>query len=203
MLEAGVNSAHGIDGPWNSQDAMLDQRIVFQSHDFNEALKLDGRRFDLAMSLEVAEHLEPKSTVTFIQALTSVSDVVLFGAAFERQGGTNHINERRPSAFATEFKTLGYEPFDVFRPTFWGDKRVESWYRQNTFLYAKTDSPAHARIASAGYQPMRETAFMDCMHPDIYLYRIPSGETPSDFTSSVRIAKDFLLEGLRRRARGR
>jgi hypothetical protein len=67
--------------------------IEFVTHNLEATLPL-RERFDLAMSLEVAEHLTPGRAESFIQELCGVSDCVLFGAAIPGQGGTNHIHER-------------------------------------------------------------------------------------------------------------
>lgn len=53
-----------------------------------------NRRFDLAMTIEVAEHLTPVRADSFVEDLTRLSDVVLFSAAIPAQGGINHVNEQ-------------------------------------------------------------------------------------------------------------
>jgi hypothetical protein len=65
--------------------------------------------------------------------------------------------------------------FDIFRPAFWGDSRVESWYQQNTFLYVRKDSSAMTAITAKGLLPMKNLKFMDCLHPDLYLHRDQNG----------------------------
>jgi hypothetical protein len=47
----------------------------------------------------------------------------------------DHINTRPHSYWANKFMCNGYLLFDIFRPEFWSDERVEPWYRQ--FLYVK------------------------------------------------------------------
>lgn len=57
-----VTKLVGVDGPWDTQSDMLDQRIQLFQSDLTqpESIQVEGR-FDLAMSLEVAEHLPPIS----------------------------------------------------------------------------------------------------------------------------------------------
>ena len=172
--ESGASRLLGFDGVWNSQQKMIEDSLDFKACDLNKPI-LSDERFDLAMSLEVAEHLEPASAETFVRSLIGLSDVVMFGAAFMEQGGASHLNERENSYWAGLFASHQYLAFDIFRPVFWGDKRVEPWYRQNTFLYVRKDSDALATIASKGISPMDSLGFMDCLHPDLYLYRSQNG----------------------------
>lgn len=53
--------------------------------------------FDVAESLEVAEHFEAKYAQNFINLLTSLSDIIIFSAAIPLQGGTHHVNEQPPA----------------------------------------------------------------------------------------------------------
>lgn len=168
-LELGVTRAVGLDGPWNRADNMVDPRIEFRPCDLSRPFAAGASgRFDLAMSLEVAEHLEPGAAPGFVHSLTALSDAVLFGAAFTGQGGTAHLNEQLPSWWARLFTARGWRPFDVFRPALWGEREVEVWYRQNTFLYVREDSPRFEALIAAGLRPMDSLAFMDCMHPDLF-----------------------------------
>jgi hypothetical protein len=123
----------------------------------------------LVISVEVAEHLQPSSSKLFIESLTNGSNAVLFGAAYSGQGGDGHINERPHSYWAKIFIAQGYSPFDLFRPYFWGNNEVCSWYRQNVFLYIKKCTNCYVKISSEiGHLEFREIGFMDCIHPDLY-----------------------------------
>ena len=65
--ELGVRDILGIDGPWvKAQLAIPPEKFI--EHDLSTPLRLD-RRFDLALSLEVAEHLPPSTAQTFVQSL--------------------------------------------------------------------------------------------------------------------------------------
>jgi SAM-dependent methyltransferase len=176
--DRGARKVVGYDGPWNQQSNMVDQAIEFHSVDLNKPIDAENsERFDLAMSLEVAEHLEASSASGFVSSLTRLSDVVLFSAAFTQQGGTNHINEQPHTYWAKIFALYNYMPYDLFRPLFWGDEEVEFWYQQNVFLYVQKDSPAVGRLSDAGYQPMRNIRFMDCVHPAVYGSKIQEAST--------------------------
>jgi hypothetical protein len=167
--ELGALTLIGFDGGWNSQANMIEKAITFKSCDLNH-LETDGtEKLDLAISLEVAEHLEPSSALSFVKSLTDLSDVVLFGAAYTGQGGTNHINEQPPSYWASIFiEEFDFVPFDLFRPIFWSDDRIEYWYRQNTFLYVRKNSKAYHEIISKDEKYISDIHFMDCIHPELY-----------------------------------
>ena len=162
--ECGAERVIGFDGFWNSSEKMLESAIQFRQIDLNQPFAVD-QKVDLAMSLEVAEHLEPGSANQFVECLTDAADVVLFSAALTNQGGTNHINERPHSYWANLFQHRGYSTFDPFRAAFWADGRVCYWYRQNTFLYAKVGSALYQSLVARGLVPLQEFAMMDCVHP--------------------------------------
>jgi hypothetical protein len=46
------------------------------------------------VSLEVAEHLQPKRSASFVADLVALAPAVLFSAAIPGQPGTDHINPR-------------------------------------------------------------------------------------------------------------
>lgn len=161
FADHGAERLLGFDGDWNSPDKMIDPRIEFRACNL-ESIPFIGERFDLAMSVEVAEHLSAAASDGIVGALCTASDVILFGAAIPGQGGTNHINEQPQSYWAGKFQSRGFRPIDLFRAKVWDDRNVEYWYRQNTFLYCREDSEAYRLFADF---EIEGTAFMDIRHP--------------------------------------
>jgi len=166
--ELGVKHLVGIDGEWVSGDTKRSDAMQFLPYDLNNEVKL-AERFDLAMSVEVAEHVEPRSSDTFFRSLSNLSDAILFGAAFTGQPGANHINTRPHSFWASKFLASGYQIFDLFRPQFWSDERVEPWYRQNTFMYVKPAHPLAKALIAAGERPSADARFVDAVHPFFHM----------------------------------
>jgi len=166
--ECGSENLVGLDGHWNNQNQMIDQSIKFIATDLNKPIDNIKDRFDLAISVEVAEHLKEESSTTFVRNLTALSDVVMFGAAYENQGGTDHINEQPHTYWAKKFIQDGYTPYDIFRPNMWGNSNIEFWYQQNTFLYVKNTSRINQILSEAGYNPISNLEFMNCIHPHLY-----------------------------------
>ncbi|MDW8444469.1 MAG: hypothetical protein RML45_09315 [Acetobacteraceae bacterium] len=123
------------------------------------------RRFDLALSLEVAEHLPPERAAGFVADLVRLAPAVLFSAAIPLQGGTNHVNERWQAFWAGLFASHGYRAFDVIRPRVWDDPRVEPWYRQNTVLFLADGHPETERVAKAERDAPRP---LSVVHPAVF-----------------------------------
>jgi SAM-dependent methyltransferase len=92
------------------------------------------RRFDLALCLEVGEHLPKAAAWTLVNSLAEASDVILFSAAIPGQGGDGHCNENWPSFWVELFAEHGYASLDLIRPRIWTDERVLWWYRNNAFV---------------------------------------------------------------------
>ena len=167
----GLLDLHGIDGNWNSQEKMVDSKIIFFEENLADNIKYNFKR-DLCISLEVAEHIPYKNSLDFIRTLTNISDLVLFSAAYEFQGGTGHINEQKHSYWANIFEHYGYKAFDIIHPSFWHDSDIDFWYKQNIFLYVKADSFAFNSITEMGFSPMINLSFCDAIHPDLYTQKI-------------------------------
>jgi len=168
--EAGSKELYGIDGHWNTQTDMIDDDINFVQFDLSggDLAASVAKQFDICISLEVAEHLEPNVSGEFIRSLCGFADLVLFSAAFEGQGGTGHLNENMHSFWANLFIENGFEPFDLVRPMFWGDEKIDFWYKQNIFLYARVGAAAHRGLLRAGHPSIKNIGFMDPIHPELY-----------------------------------
>ncbi|MEN0045652.1 MAG: class I SAM-dependent methyltransferase [Bacteroidota bacterium] len=135
--EAGVKDVLGIDGHWVNRD-LLKKYLhdnEFMEWDLEKPIKMD-KRFDLVISLEVAEHLSPDSADSFVKNLVELGDIVLFGAAVPSQGGTNHLNEQWLTYWEKKFLEHEYLLYDALRPLIWNDKDVFWWYKQNSVIFA-------------------------------------------------------------------
>src|SRR5688500_2763644 len=70
-LAAGAASAFGIEGQWVTPEMLDDQRIRFAPQDLEQ--RFTGPRVDLALSLEVAEHLTPERADSFVADLVALA----------------------------------------------------------------------------------------------------------------------------------
>ena len=194
--ENGVNGV-GVDGAYVNRSQLLMPADRFIAHDLNCELDVtdlctrfgdrEAGRFDLAISLEVAEHLAPQRSEGLVCDLCALADVVLFAAAVPFQGGAGHINERWQSWWAQKFSETGYEPFDVLRRDIWGRRDIAWWYKQNTIFYVKRNSAAHARFAARFGTP---TAMMfDLVHPELFrgkVARLKNGNVVQKLLNAFR-----------------
>jgi SAM-dependent methyltransferase len=133
--ELGAQEVLGVDGPWVKSQLVIPSEN-FITHDLSTPLRLQ-RRFDLALSLEVAEHLPESAARTFVQSLCDAGDVVVFSAAIPGQGGRRHLNERWPVYWAELFQQRGYDCHDYLRPKIWNNPRVAWHYAQNSLIFVR------------------------------------------------------------------
>ena len=140
-MDLGVTDIAGLDGDYVDRNMLMIPEANFRPTDLRRRITMD-RRFDLAISMEVAEHLPYHRSETFVRDLVALSDVVLFSAALPYQGGVDHINEQWLEFWAVLFQRYGYLPCDVFRRQFWGDHAVEFWYSQNLMVFCTKEHAA-------------------------------------------------------------
>lgn len=161
--ELGADRVKGFEGVWVNGNALAIDAKYIVTQDLEDEIK-DHERYDLVISLEVAEHLSVDRAPGFVRDLTALGDAVLFSAAIPNQGGTNHVNERWQSYWAELFKAQGYDAFDAVRPAIWYNSEIKWWYRQNTLIYARRGSSAAERLADSR---LRDDTIIDLVHPDL------------------------------------
>lgn len=137
--ENGVPYLRGLDGPYVEASRLLIEPTEFRPTDLAQPWDL-GERFDLAMCLEVGEHLPPSAAPRLVESLCRAAPLVLFSAAIPGQGGTYHVNEQAPGYWQSLFAEHGLRRLDVLRPRIWKDRRIAYWYRQNVVLYATAEA---------------------------------------------------------------
>lgn len=136
--EAGAVTVLGLDG--HADGAVCSQ---YRQLDLSEPFPRSLGRFDVAVSLEVAEHLEPGVDRQFIAGLCDLAPTVVFSAAIPGQRGTGHVNCQPPDHWAGLFRDFGYHTSHAVRWIFWDDDRISWWYRQNLMVASlnPTDLP--------------------------------------------------------------
>jgi SAM-dependent methyltransferase len=139
--DLGVDEVLGLDGPYLDPSALLIRPWEFRTWDLSKAVELH-RRFDLAICVEVAEHLPTRSSGALVRSLASLAPLVLFSAAIPGQEGTRHVNEQWPEFWDRHFARSGLTRLDAIRPRIAGSESVEWWYRQNLALYATPEARA-------------------------------------------------------------
>ena len=158
--EHGTERIVGLDGDYVNTAKLHIPRECFRPTDLTQPLP-QSERFDLVVSLEVAEHLPALCAVAFVRGLTQLSDNVLFSAAIPGQKGNGHVNEQWQSYWAALFARHGYEVFDPIRPEVWDSPKVAFWYKQNTLVY--TRDPALQSVLRRYVPPI-----LNIVHPQAW-----------------------------------
>ncbi|BBD69182.1 hypothetical protein NIES4072_34890 [Nostoc commune NIES-4072] len=181
----GVKDILGIDGSYVDENILVIPKSNFISCDLENPGKLENK-FDIAISLEVAEHLPIQCASLFIDYLTSLSDVIVFSAAIPGQGGENHINEQWPEYWSKEFSSKGYIVFDYLRKKVWNNEKVAAWYRQNLLLFIKQSYYEKQPFLQEILKPYEVTDFslLSIVHPEIFSIKI-------DMLKSMTISLDI------------
>ena len=146
--EHGIDDVLGYDGPWVDRAQLLVVEDEYEVADLAAPL-VSERRFDLALCLEVAHILDEEVGPQLVDSLTSLADIVLFGAAIPGQGGLHHMNEQWPRYWAELFARRGYLATDPFRAALWEHPDVKWWFAQNTVCFATPDALARTPVLAA------------------------------------------------------
>ena len=162
----GVNDIMGVEGPWISPQQLKIPTDKVRRMRLDQAIRVE-RRFDLALSLEVAEHLPPARAESFVADLAALAPAVLLSAAIPGQGGHHHVNEQWPDYWAALFARHGYAVVDCLRPRLWSDDGVAWWYRQNLLLFCDgATRAAHPALAAAAAASPRDVKAL--VHPECF-----------------------------------
>jgi SAM-dependent methyltransferase len=166
--EMGVEHVVGIDGSSVPESLLELPAECFVAQDLNNELAV-SRRFDLAMCLEVAEHLSPGRGEGLVAELAASSDAVLFGAAIPEQIGTHHINCRWQSYWSRLFEAHGYSRLAFVQQRFWHDRRVNVVYRQNAAVYLRRSRYSAEQWETLSAQLGGANFPVDVVHPELYM----------------------------------
>lgn len=114
------------------------------------AAELEGK-FDLAYSLEVAEHLPPELGDRLVRFLADAAPLVVFTAAPPGQGGVGHINEQPKTYWIERFAQAGMEHDEVGSGALadaFGRNGVESaWFLiENVLVFRRRNSSRQPAI---------------------------------------------------------
>lgn len=164
----GVEDILGLDGEYVDRNVLQIPQDRFQAVDLTKRFGLK-RVFDLAISLEVAEHLPAESASGFVASLCGLAPAVLFSAAIPFQGGNHHINEQWPDKWAELFTEHKYVPVDFLRKRVWQNETVEWWYAQNTLLFVRAGLLESNTQLKAEFERTNPDQ-LRLVHPRQYLY---------------------------------
>jgi len=161
--ELGCNNITGVDGGEVDETNLLIPKENFISHDFTKPFPSSLAKYDLAMSLECAEHFSNSHADGFVKTLTSLSNIVLFSAAIPEQGGVGHINCQWQSYWVDIFKKYGFCYIDMIRKQVWDNQSVAWWYSQNVMIYI-SNSIINDNLAKL--HEVYSSTILDVVHPN-------------------------------------
>ena len=186
----GVSCVLGLDGDWVDQGLLEIDAEEFTVHNLGLVKYVPKCTYDLALCIEVAEHLSENAVEMLIDTITEASNIVLFSAAVCGQGGTGHINEQPQHYWANQFAARDYSCVDLIRPEIWGCESVNVIYKQNMLLYVRKsfyeELGLNANVISEPFD-------LDRVHPDLFFMR-------SSYKSVGR--RSNIINGFRLLARG-
>ncbi len=193
VLQArGAEVVQGFDGPWVERSLLEIPEDAFQSADLEKPIRA-GQRYDLCISLEVAEHVSPENAGQFVDSLTGLSDFILFSAAIPRQGGTHHVNEQWPEYWSELFAQRDYVLRDIIRRRVWDNTEIPFWYRQNMMLFVRNsrvkDLLIDPVVAQAAAMPL------SLVHPEMYQEKVQRMENLGDTWKLFRRSLKRRLKG--------
>lgn len=135
----GATRLVGIEGEWiRNTDTLIDKDLI-RIADLATMPPFFAKDFDLAISIEVAEHLPETCADNFVNAITSSSSRVLFSAAIPKQGGIGHVNEQPLLYWVEKFWARRYVPLEPIRPFIQNEKAIYPWLRQNIVMFVHFD----------------------------------------------------------------
>lgn len=127
--DLGAQEAWGIDGAYVASSPLGSDFLARDIDVIGSVSSLP--KVDLAVCLEVAEHLNPDRSESFVEEICSLAPTILWSAAIPRQPGVDHINCQWPSYWQGLFAKHGFVMSGNIRDQFWSDDRIEPWFRQN------------------------------------------------------------------------
>ncbi len=135
MQRHGVETVLLIDTPEVEPDLLVDTSNFLAAN--LERGFPEVPRFDLAVCVEVAEHLQAERAEPLVEWLTSTADRVVFSAALPGQHGKGHVHLQPPGYWAGLFAARGFVRRDVLRGRLIQEDEVPFWYRQNLLVYTR------------------------------------------------------------------
>jgi len=143
FLRIGLD-AWGLDGSPACKEFFLPPTDRLIIADLRKPLEWTHDRFDLAICLEVLEHIEEEYSDVVVQNLIALSDKLLISAAPPGQGGLHHVNCQPPEYWISKFSEAGFIYDDeILNRIRWNlepwkrQKEMSAWYRNLMFFNRK------------------------------------------------------------------
>jgi SAM-dependent methyltransferase len=133
--------AYGYDNSNIASNASLLSDGIVRCVDVTSTEFVPDEKCDLAICLEVLEHIPEEKAEAAIRALTIMSDRIIFSAAIPGQGGVGHINCQYKPYWIKLFRKYGFEPNFIATGeiAFEMSKSIHmGWFTQNVMVMERT-----------------------------------------------------------------
>lgn len=132
---------HGLEGSKAAEEFFVTDQIAVK--DLRKPVGFYGLKYDLAYSLEVAEHIESAYSDIYIDNLCTLSDTILISAASPGQKGHGHVNCAPRQYWVDKFLAKGYFNYTGLEALWrlnlweWKHKKELSSYIRNAIIFKK------------------------------------------------------------------
>jgi hypothetical protein len=109
------------------------KNLITLELNFEEEKSIPVVNLDMAICVEVLEHLSEEAANRVFNSICSTAGIVIFSAAVPGQGGTGHINEKPKNYWVSRFVENDFLVFDTFAQNL-QHPQVPDYYRNNCFL---------------------------------------------------------------------
>ncbi|AUX10564.1 hypothetical protein AArcSl_2953 [Halalkaliarchaeum desulfuricum] len=126
----------GIEGNTTAFEYSLIPNEYLEEHDLREPYEITKQR-DLALCIEVAEHIPERYANQLVASLTDSAESVFFTAAPPGQQGTHHINLKKDSYWEKKFEEKGYIRDNMIETRLKQNLNLEksTWIKDNMFVF--------------------------------------------------------------------
>jgi SAM-dependent methyltransferase len=141
LRKLGVRRLLGLDASEAGLDIARARSLDVRKFDITSDRWSGKDRFDIAISMETAEHLPKSAADRYVELLCSLAPVVIFTAAHPGQGGIGHLNEQPPEYWTELFKAHGFQPSHETVADWqsaWTAAGVANFYTRNLMIFQRT-----------------------------------------------------------------
>lgn len=184
FLSRGVADVWGVDGEYVDRSQLRIPADRFLPRDLVKPIRFE-RTFDLAVCLEVAEHLPESRAAGLVSDLALMAPCILFSAAVPGPTGTHHVNPQYLPYWIDLFQAHGYRALDPIRPLIWGNERVKWFYQQDMVMFVAARHPLLENRFAAPQTLIHQELYEQVLHAMPTLGKLVKS-LPGAVTRSIR-----------------
>lgn len=141
LRKLGVRQSLGLDCSGAGLDMARARALDVRNFDIISDSWKRAEKFDIAVSMETAEHLPASAADRYVELLCSLAPVVIFTAAHPGQGGIGHLNEQPPEYWKGFFNARGFQCLEKtvsdWQPL-WRASGVADFYTNNLMIFQRS-----------------------------------------------------------------